>query len=196
MTPPDDPYPDWARRLAASDATALAELFDAAHDPLLEYATGLLRDAAAAGDVVQDAFVRVWRHRASLDAGRSLRALLFRTVRNLAYNDVRDARTRARLLGGDGELAPDAVLPWRAPEPDAWVEGRELGDRLRAAVAGLPARQREALTLSRFDGLTHEEVAEVMGCAPRTVNNHLVRALATLRAQLDPALRAPQPGRP
>lgn len=186
----DDPYSDWARRLAAGDAGALRALFDAAHDPLVEYVGGLLRDDQAARDVVQDTFVRVWQHRATLDPARSLRALLYRTARNLAFNAVRDARTRARLLGDGGEATPDDVLPWAAPDPVAEVEAGELAERVRAAIAALPERQREALTLSRFDGLTHEEVADVMGCSARTVNNHLVRALATLRARLGvPAAR-------
>lgn len=202
--PDDARSAEWARGLAASDPGALAAVFDATHDALLDYAAGLLRDEAAARDVVQEAFVRLWRHRATIDPARSLRALLFRTARNLAYNAVRDARTRERLLGGPlddegGALAEADLLPWRAPSPLAQVEVQELAARLGAAIAALPPRQREALVLSRFDGLSHEEVAEVMGCAPRTVNNHLVRGLAALRAALEtggPAARRPPAGTP
>jgi RNA polymerase sigma-70 factor (ECF subfamily) len=175
-----DLYAGWARRLAADDPAALAELFDATHDALVRYAAALLRDDAAARDAVQEAFVRVWERRATLDPARPLRALLYQTVRHLAFNVTRDARTRARLLEG----APDAAAPWRPPAPDDWAVARDLGRRLRRWIGALPARQREALALSRFDGLSHDEIAEVMGCAPRTVNNHLVRALATLRDRL------------
>ncbi len=175
-----DPYAGWARRLAADDPAALAELFDATHDALVRYAAALLRDDAAARDAVQEAFVRVWERRATLDPARPLRALLYRTVRHLAFNATRDARTRARLLEG----APDAAAPWRPPAPDDWAVARDLGRRLRRWMGALPARQQEALALSRFDGLSHDEIAAVMGCAPRTVNNHLVRALATLRDRL------------
>jgi RNA polymerase sigma-70 factor (ECF subfamily) len=52
-------------------------------------------------------------------------------------------------------------------------------------MADLPARQREALLLTRFQGMTHQEAAETMGCSPRTVNNHLVRALRALRERVD-----------
>lgn len=199
VIPEHDPYPEWARRVAASDAAALAALFDATHDALLDYVTSLLRDEAAARDVVQETFVRLWRHRATLDPARPLRAFLYRTARNLAFNAARDAGTRARLLdeaaldGGDG-VWPSAPLP-----PDRSLESREFAEQVRAAIDALPPRQREALVLSRFDGLSHEEVAEVMGCAPRTVNNHLVRALATLRVRLAPAAPAlppPPPLRP
>lgn len=175
-----DPFPQWSRRLAASDDRALEELFHATHDALLRYATGLVRDGATARDLVQDAFIRLWSRRATLDAERSLRALLYRTVRNLAFNHARDERTRSRLLAEQYEPAV-----WRAPAPDATLEGRELQAQLAEWIAELPDRQREALMLSRYDGLSHDEIADVLGIAPRTVNNHLVRALQTLRDRLD-----------
>lgn len=190
---PDDPYAEWARRLVASDEAAMAALFEATHDGLLGYVIGLLRDEPAARDIAQETYVRVWERRATLDPRRSLRALLFRTARNLAFNAARDARTRQRLLGDGGDATPDDLLPWQAPDPDVAYEASELEARLRAAIDALPERQREALMLSRFDGLTHEEVADVMGCAPRTVNNHLVRALATLRARLATGPHAARP---
>ena len=179
-TPGHDPYPQWSRRIADSDAAALEELFHAMHDALARYAERLVRDPAAAGDLVQEAFIRIWARRARLDASLSLRALLYRTVRNLAFNHVRDERTRERLLSERYE--PEG---WRDPGPAARVEGRELRDQLERWIGELPARQREALMLSRVEGLSHDEIAAVLEVAPRTINNHLVRALRTLRDRLD-----------
>jgi RNA polymerase sigma-70 factor (ECF subfamily) len=56
-----------------------------------------------------------------------------------------------------------------------------LDRRLRRWIDDLPDRQREALSLSRFEGLSHEAIAEIMDISPRTVNNHIVRALKSLR---------------
>ena len=185
--PPSDPDPfaAWCRRLAASDADAFEELFRATHRPLVRYAATFTRDDAAAGDLVQDAYVRLWERRTTLDPARSLKALLYRTVRNLALNRVRDRQTRRDLL-----TDYESTI-YREPTPDAHAEGREFRARLHTWIAALPERQREALTLSRFEGLSHDEIADVMDVSPRTVNNHLVKALKYLRdctASYEPSL--------
>lgn len=64
------------------------------------------------------------------------------------------------------------------------MDAERLDDHLRAWIDELPDRQREALSLSRFEGLSHEEIAEVMEISPATVNNHIVRALKTLRGKV------------
>ncbi len=139
-------------------------------------------DQEAAADIVQDAFVRVWEGRERLDPDRSLKAFLYQTVRNLALNLGRDSRNRAALLAERYEA------PTPAPaRPDDVLAREGLRVQVEEWIEALPDRQKEALRLSRFDGLDHAEIAEVMGCSPRTVNNHLVKALRTLRdrAELD-----------
>lgn len=154
-------------------------IFRAFHERLVAYAAGFVtEDSDSAGDLVQDAFVRIWEGRARLDPERSFRGLLYQTVRNLALNRSRDVRNRAALMAERYEP------PGRAPAPpDAELEATLLAARLEEWIDGLPPRQREALRLSRFDGLDHREIADVMGCSPRTVNNHLVQALRTLRGR-------------
>jgi RNA polymerase sigma-70 factor (family 1) len=176
-------YAEWARRLAADDAAALRALFDDTYEPLWRSVMRLVRDEATARDLAQDAFVRVWDRRAMLDPSLSLRALLYRTVRNLALNQLRDEQTRRHLLDDPGSAAIGA-RPRDPAAADQQLEASELAAHLQQFIAELPPRQQEALRLSRFDGLSHQEIAAVMGCAPRTVNNHLVRALEQLRARL------------
>jgi RNA polymerase sigma-70 factor (family 1) len=179
---PDD-LADLAARVQRSDELAFRQLFDAWYGPLLRSARTLVRDEAVAEDLVQEAFVRLWDWRTRLEAETPLRAWLYRTVRNLALNLRRDATTRQHLLSDPAALA-SAASPRPAPSPDANVTGDDLAARVSALVDDLPPRQREALLLTRMEGMSHSEVADVMGCAPRTVNNHLVSALATLRRQL------------
>jgi len=170
----------WTQGVHAGDERAFRALFDALYHPLLRFAGSLVRDPAAAEDLVQDAFVRLWDRRERLDVTQSLRAYLFRSVRNLAFNHRRDDQTHQRLLG-DAALDDEGVVPRRGPTPDQVATGQELERQLAGWLDALPPRQREALRLSRMEGLSHAEVAEAMGCAPRTVNNHLVAALATLK---------------
>ena len=181
-----DPYADWCRRIRDGHADAFEALFRDLHPALLRFADGYAESAAAADDLVQEAFARLWEKRARLDPARSVRALLYQTVRNLALNRSRDRASRQDKLAG---LAAD---PAPAPAlPDAQAGAGLLARHLHAWVDALPDRQAEALRLTRFEGLDHAEAATVMGLSPRTVNNHLVRALRTLRARtlaLDPTL--------
>jgi RNA polymerase sigma-70 factor (ECF subfamily) len=83
----------------------------------------------------------------------------------------------------------DAEALKSLPAPDALplerAEGRLLAERLEAAIAQLPRAQQEVLLLSRFAGLDHQEIAQVIGSSPQAVRVALHRALRRLRAQLE-----------
>ena len=135
-------------------------------------------------------FVRTWDRRNRFVPGQPLRAYLYRTVRNLSLNHLRDDQTRQRLLT-DVIIVHSGAVPRATVAPHGHLTGLELGAEITRLIETLAPRRRDALTLSRVNGLSHEEVAAVMGCAPRTVNNHLVAALTVLRHQLSGALVAP-----
>lgn len=170
-------------RVRGGDEGAFRQLFDALYGPLHRFALGLVADEAVADDLVQEAFVRLWDWRDRMAEDTPLRAWLFRTVRNLAFNHRRDAATHDRLLT-DAAASDSMILPSAGVAPDAAATGHELEARVSVLVQQLPPRQREALVLSRVHGLSHVEVAAAMQCAPRTVNNHLVAALGSLRRWL------------
>lgn len=170
-------FPEWSRRLRASDATACAELFDHVHKPLIRYAARLTGDEDAAYDVVQDAFSRLWEKRPEIDPDQSLQALLYRITRNLALNHNRMIRKHRASLA-------DAPMPAEEVSPEEIVSAEMLEAKLRSWIDELPERRREALVLSRFAGLSHAEIAEVMDLAPRTVTNHIMLALTHLSTRL------------
>lgn len=149
------------------------------HPVLLRYALQLTHDEAAAYDVVQDAFIKLWNVRETLDPHRSMKALLYRIVRNLSLNYQRMRRH---------EEAKRAAMPvpdpTRMPSPEETLDAEALGARLREWIGELPPRRREAFQLSRFEGLSHEEIAQVMSLTPRTVTNHIMLALQFLRDRL------------
>lgn len=169
------------RRLAASDRGAYEEVFRLTRDDLVRYVAAIVRSDMTAHDLVQDVFVSLWHLRETLEPDRPLRAYLFRMAKNRAYRHLRDERLHQRkltLLVRSGTHAEDGRAPERA------LDGTSLDARLQLWLRELPERQREALTLSRFHGLSHREVAEAMEVSPRTVNNHIVRALEHLRRRL------------
>jgi RNA polymerase sigma-70 factor (family 1) len=174
--PTDEQFQQWCRRIKASDRAAFEAVFDALHDPLARYALQITGREAAAQDIVQYVFTALWDMREDLDPEESLEALLFRIVRNRAYNTERNRRTRETK---QEELQHDTEPV--QPDAGAQMDAERLEADLRAWMEELPERQREALALSRFEGLSHESIAEVMDISPRTVNNHIVRALKKLR---------------
>ena len=180
--PDAPPFDEWCRRLKASDREAYAELFDAMYEPLFRYVRSITASPEAARDVAQDTFIRLWEVRESLSPDQSLEAYLYRIARNRAYNHERNRRTRDEK---ETEVRDQtAAQPAPPARPDDQAGADQLEDRLWQWIGELTGRQREALVLTRFDGLSHEEAADVMDISPRTVNNHIVRALKHLRGRI------------
>lgn len=164
------------------DADALGALLQRFWHPLVAYASRLLGDRAAAEDVVQRAFVRLWERAHPVPEGDAVRPFLYRVVRNLAANEWRRQQTHRSWQ--DDECA----LPAPAAAPGTAVEEGELAAALAAAVERLPARRREVFVLSRYHALSNGQIADVLSIAPQTVANQLVSALRELRVMLGPHL--------
>lgn len=168
-----------SERLAASDRDALESVFRELSEPVFRYVAGMVEDEAAARDITQDTFLRLWSARDELADVESLTAYVFRVARNRVYNRERDERTRRdRRSRAAAEAAAHSGTP---AEPDESMDARRLGELLQGWIDDLPDRQREALVLSRRDALSHEEIGDVMGISPHTVNNHIVSGLEKLR---------------
>ncbi len=163
--------------IKASDRDAFAELFLSIRGDLLRYVVSMIGDAVTAHDLVQDVFVALWERREALDTSQSLQALTYRMSRNRSLNHLRMRNVRRR-YNSESEFISAGT-----PPPD--LHANDLAARLHGWIAALPDRQREAISLTRYSQLSHREAAEVMGISPRTLNNHLVRALATLHSRLE-----------
>lgn len=180
--PDAPPFEEWCRRLKASDRAAYARVFEALYDPLFRYVCSITKEAASARDVTQDVFIRLWEVRDSLDPSQSLEAYLYRMARNRAYNHERRLQTRTEKE--DAVREQSTAQPAAPEQPDILTDAQRLEDRLQHWIDQLPDRQREALILSRYEGLSHDTIAEVMEISSRTVNNHIVRALKRLRKRI------------
>lgn len=167
----------------ARDAAALAELYDRYGRLAFGLAYRLLGERGAAEDVVQEAFLAVWRRADTFQLGRgSARSWLLAIVHNLAI-DRRRGRQRRELT--DVQLDDAASLLDTDPdETFALVaEGLEA-TQIHAALAALPLDQRQAIELAYFGGLTHQEIAERTGAPLGTVKSRLRLGLQKLRALL------------
>ena len=175
----DERFTDWSRELQCSNRVAYAELFETTYDGLFGFARSIVRDSQAAHDVLQDVYLKLWQIRESVDPNRSLKSLLYQMVRNYSLNHERQKKTRSTESLDDSLTEPAAIS-----DVVGDVHPRTLSDRIHTWIADMPERRREAFVLSRFEGLSHDEIARVMNLTPRTVNNHIVLALTDLRSRL------------
>ncbi len=175
----EDRFSNWCTRLQASDHSAFEEVFQQLYDPLLNYAIYLIKSRPVALDIVQETFLKLWEKRETLNPEKSLKSLLYLIVRNLAFNHQRDTTSREAKLAAQPERTSQEMA-----RPDDVFAADILKGKMDKWIESLPDRQKEALILSRFQGLSHQEVAAVMNVSPRTVNNHLVRALKYIHGQI------------
>jgi RNA polymerase sigma-70 factor (ECF subfamily) len=166
-----------ARSIKASDEQAFSVLFHRTYPRLVKFAWRYTQAKPPAKDIVQESFIKLWEKRQMIDPNQSLMAYLFKIVRNQSLNMLRDGASANIAL----DDLPESALKAGEPMPDNNSTGDEPSQEMLGWIDQLPARQREAIRLSRFEGFDHEEIACIMNISPRTVNNHIVAALKTLR---------------
>ena len=150
-----------------------------------------LRNDDDALDAVQDAMMKLVQSYASRGS-EEWRPLFYRILAN-GIRDMQRRRTvRGRIMAwlpardaeDDEDFDPIAQAPSHEPNPARRLELDEAIGTLEAAVAELPARQKQAFLLRNFEGLDVSETASAMGCSEGSVKTHYFRALESLRARL------------
>lgn len=155
---------------------AFAEIVTRHYQPVYRLAWRMAGDAAMAEDVTQEAFIRLWRNPLQVREAAAVRGWLMRVAANAAIDRARKPRLAAL------ELAPETADPQARPDaPLARAEASRLVDE---ALAELPDRQRQAVVLSYFEGLTNAEMADVMDVSVEAVESLLARARRFLKDRL------------
>jgi RNA polymerase sigma-70 factor, ECF subfamily len=160
------------------DEQAMASLFDRYSKVVYSVALRVLRDPAAAEDVLQEIFMQVWRNPDSFTSTRgSLGGWLAVVARNRSIDTLRRKRPT--------DSVDDVVLA-SSTNIASEVERSSLMERARGVIVTLPAEQRKTLEMAFFDGLTHSEIAELTGDPLGTVKTRIRSALLTLRKAFQP----------
>jgi len=153
----------------------------------------LTGDAALAEDLAQDTFVKAFRNLAAFDATRRLSAWILRIAHNVGVDAMR--RRRVRIVSSDAPTRRDTSRPAEVPAPSTPdpVERQALRRALQSAMATLRPDQREAVVLRYEDGLSYEEIGQVLGIPEVTARSHVHRARKELARLLTAAGWQPSP---
>ena len=182
MPPHDSPLEDLLGATARGEVEAFAAFYDASSRRVFGLALKILQDLGAAEEATLDAYAYAWRNASRYDRGKgkALQWMLI-VVRSKAIDLLRSRmrrRERERPLETIEEIADPAA------GPETLSSRSEQCCRMRAALAGLPKEQREAIEFAYFAGLSHSEVATALGQPLGTVKSRIRSGLSTLRRQL------------
>ncbi len=174
-----------AAALASSEIDGLAELYDRYGGIAYSLAYRVLGDRGLAEDVVQEAFLGIWRHAARFDPERgSLRAWLLTSTRNRAIDRLRG---RGAFERREADLDVAAGYPAAGPGSDPWREvsaGLER-EAVVSALGRLPAEQRQVVELAYFGGYTQLEISKMARVPLSTVKGRMRLALEKLHSYLE-----------
>jgi RNA polymerase sigma-70 factor (ECF subfamily) len=166
----------------AGDVRAFELLFDRHAGAAFSLAYRMCGRRATAEDIVQEAFLSLWRSSARYQPARgSVRSWVLSVVRNRAIDAFRRERLRQSRLAADEHLAERVEALERT---EAEVERRDDASRVRSALEGLPAEQRQVIELAYFSGFTHTQIAELLKLPAGTVKGRMRLGLQKLRALL------------
>jgi RNA polymerase sigma-70 factor, ECF subfamily len=178
-------------RVLAGDEDAFAVLVRRYEPKLRVYVSGIVSVEEEARDLVQEAFIRAWRHLDQYDKSFRFSTWLFRIAHNVAIDHLRRRRqpTVSLEMGEDNEgdeVRLDPPDPGRGPLNE--LANRELAEAMAREIERLPSGYRELVTLRHLVGLSYNEIAELKRLPLGTVKNKLFRAHSVLREALEPYL--------
>jgi len=173
-------------RVREGDRDGFDELVQRHRTDLIGYLYRMVFNYAIAEELAQEAFLRAYRSRARYQPTAKFTTWLYRIGTRLAWNWLRDNRHSLRHESIERER--EDHRPLQIPDPEPLVESRMLqADRARKvqrALARLPERQRAAVIMLRYNGLSYGEIAEALGASTQSVKAMLFRAHCTLRDRL------------
>src|SRR5438132_12953127 len=168
------------RIVQAGDFSPASEIYDRYSSRIYNFAYRFRQNAEAAEDATQQVFVKMIRHANQFHGDAKLSTWLFSITANWCRDYLRKSDNKAK-------EAEDVLISLPAPSelaPDRNLERREDEQRIQKALTALTPEQREAILLSRYQGLSYAEIAQISGCSEGAVKTRVFRAMETLKKAL------------
>ena len=163
--------------VSKGDEHAFSEIVQKYSAIIYTHALTYIKNALQAEEITQDIFLSLWQRREELPMINNFKAYLYAMVRNRTISEF-----RKKLLALDEQPADE--LESLSPGPVDSVEMRQLLGILMQGIQKLPARRKQVFTMSRFEGMSYDEIARKLGISKSSVNQHIVEALVYLRTYL------------
>jgi RNA polymerase sigma-70 factor (ECF subfamily) len=173
------PDEELVARILGGDRELYAVLVRRYEAKLYRHALGMLQDRDAATDLVQDSFVKAYASLSTCHDPARFGGWIFRILRNRCTDYLKEHRRRDVSLESDDRFASERYHPLRD------LERAELRGAVEQALAALPEPQREAFLLKHVEGLSYEEMAEMLGAGVSALKMRVARAREALRATLE-----------
>jgi RNA polymerase sigma-70 factor (ECF subfamily) len=167
------------KEVSSGNEKAFRTLYDAYFNHLSAYIFKLCKSGTATEEIVQDIFLKLWTSRASLDQMDSPEAYIFSMARNKTIDYLRRLAKETNLIS-----VLEDQLHASGNDVEERLNAAELSRLIGEALDQLSAQKRRVFQLSRNEGLSHDEIAEVMHLSKSTVKNHLSETLQHLREHL------------
>jgi RNA polymerase sigma-70 factor, ECF subfamily len=179
-------------RIAGSDARAFEILVRRHQRRILNLIYRSIGDRTQTEDVAQEVFLRVWRAAGEYEPKAKFTTWVYRIAVNLYLDAMKSAHYRQSFVHHEGGSQSPAEHKGPvgdgdgAPSPEELLIDAEESRRIFATLQALPANQRLAVVLKKFDGLSYDEISRILGCSVSAVESLLVRAKRTLHEKLLP----------
>jgi RNA polymerase sigma-70 factor, ECF subfamily len=176
-------------QVKAGDEQAFAYLVQKYRRPMMSFMYRMAHNSAAAEDLAQEVFLRVYRSRGNYEASAKFTTWLYRIATNLAVNYARDTRHQraentVSLDEPDDHTGLTLDLPGRSLTAEEMLLRRERLAAIRQRVQALPERQRLAVIMHKYQQMDYRQIAEVLKLSESATKSLLFRAYETLREQL------------
>lgn len=173
-------------RVRAGDDASFAILLQKHRGPLVHFLYRMVQNQAVAEELGQEAFLRVYRSRASYEPTAKFTTWLFRIANHLALNWIRDCKNERGQESldqpsGDGQMRQVAD---RQPSTEQQMIRQAKLSEVRQAIQSLPGKQRSAVVMHKFEEMEYSQIAGVLECSESAVKSLLFRAYETLRSRL------------
>jgi RNA polymerase sigma-70 factor, ECF subfamily len=153
----------------------LEELYRKLQPGLYRYCLFLVKNEEDALELVNDTFMAIWEKRDKLALDENLKAYMYISARNKCFNHLKKKRMKFQ------DLASSDQMPNNLPDPVQIINSKETEALLYRLIDQLPERCKQVFLLSRNEGLSYKEIAEIMDISPKTVENQIGIALKNIR---------------
>jgi RNA polymerase sigma-70 factor, ECF subfamily len=168
------------------DQASFGLLLDKHRSPVIHFLYRMVQNQAVAEELAQEVFLRVYKSRSSYEPTAKFTTWLFRIASHLALNWIRDGRNEKRQASLDEE-SPDGTAK-QVPDRGRTVEQELVYQvklrEVRQAIESLPAKQKAAVMMHKYQEMEYAEIADVLSCSESAVKSLLFRAYESLRMRL------------